>query len=271
LPKLSLSRLEAVADAGLEAVEDAGVEAVVEAVEGARSAAVVAEGQAVWVEWEEADAGVDSAAGLQCREEAIAQGEARPGTCRDPAATARVVWLQTRISPAETSTDPKLLPRSNLVRKAPGPPCLLWLREIGRGPAQGPTKGFQILRTKPAAANSRGELKELGAASSVRWRGGQWRVPVSQILVEAIWGVEAILGAEAIWGAEAILGIEAIWAVEAILEAEAIFHPSEIKQSPIASNIGINGLATIKESLPTSARTAAKTGAISTISGKTKM
>jgi hypothetical protein len=57
----------------------------------------------------------------------------------------------------------------------------------------------------------------------------------------------------------------------ATLGAEAIFHPSEIKQSPIASNIGINGPATIKESLPTSARTAAKTGAISTISGKTKI
>ena len=35
----------------------------------------------------------------------------------------------------------------------------LWLREIGRGLAQGPTKGFQILRTKPAAANLRGESR----------------------------------------------------------------------------------------------------------------
>jgi hypothetical protein len=78
-------------------------------------------------------------------------------------------------------------------------------------------------------------------------------VPVSQILVEAIWAAEAV------------------WATEAIWAAEVIFHPSEIEQSPIASNIGINGLATIKESLPTSARTAAKTGAISTISGKAKM
>ena len=153
------------------------------------------------MEGEEADAGADPAAGLRYQKEAIAQGEARLGTCRDPVATARVVWLRTRMSPAETSTDPKLLPRSNLVQKAPGPPCLLWLREIGRGPAQGPTKGFQILRTKPAAANSRGELKELGVASSVRWRGAQWRVPVSQILAEAIWGAEAILGAEAIWAA----------------------------------------------------------------------
>jgi hypothetical protein len=181
LRKLSLSRLEAVEDAGVEAVEDAAVEAAEGArsaagvAEGARSAAVVAEVRAVWVEWEEADAGVDSAAGLRCREEAIAEGEARPGTCRDPAATARVVWLQTRISRAETSTDPKLLPRSNLVRKAPGPPCLLWLREIGRGPARGATEGSPMLRTKLAAANSRGKLKELGAVNSVRWRGARWR------------------------------------------------------------------------------------------------
>ena len=66
------------------------------------------------------------------------------------------------------------------------------LREIGPGPARGATKGSLMLRTKLAAANSRGELKELGAASSVRWQGAHWRVPVSQILVEAIWGVEAI-------------------------------------------------------------------------------
>ena len=137
----------------------------------AEEAAARAEGQAGRVEWEEADAGADPAAGLRYREEAIAQGEARPGMCRDPAATARVVWLRTRMSPAETSTDPKLLPRSNLVQKAPGPPCLLWLKEIGPGPARGATKGSLMLRTKLAAANSRGELKELGAASSVRWRG----------------------------------------------------------------------------------------------------
>ena len=150
LRKLSLSRLEAVADAGVEAVADAGGEAA----EGARSAAVVAEVRAVWVEWEEADAGVDSAAGLRCREEAIAEGEARPGTCRDPAATARVVWLQTRISQAETSTDPKLLPRSNLVRKALGPLFLRSLKETGPGPARGATKkGSPMLRTEPAAAN----------------------------------------------------------------------------------------------------------------------
>ena len=184
LHKLTLSRLAAEEDAGVEAVEDAGVEAVVEAVEGARSAAVVAEVRAVWVEWEEADAGVDSAAGLRCREEAIAQGEARPGTCRDPAATARVVWLQTRISQAETSTDPKLLPGSNLVRKAPGPPCLLWLREIGPGPGREATEGSPMLRTKLVAANSQGKLKEPGAASlqvksravsSARWRGARLR------------------------------------------------------------------------------------------------
>ena len=132
----------------------------------------VARQQAGWVEWEEADAGADPAAGLRYREEAIAQGEARPGMCRDPAATARVVWLRTRMSPAETSTDPKLLPRSNLVQKAPDPPCLRLLKEIGRGPARGATKGSLTLRTKLAAANSRGELKELGAASSVRWRRG---------------------------------------------------------------------------------------------------
>ena len=87
------------------------------------------------------------------------QGEARPGTCRDLAATARVVWLQTRISQAGTSTDPKLPPRSNLVRKAPGPPCLRWLREIGPGPARGATEGSPMLRTKLAAANLRGKLK----------------------------------------------------------------------------------------------------------------
>ena len=175
LHKLSLSRLEAVEDAEVAAVGDGVAEAVevvgVEAVEVARSAAVVAEGQAGRVEWEEADAGADPAAGLRYREEAIAQGEARLGTCRDPVATARVVWRRTRMSPAETSTDPKLLPRSNLVQKAPGPPCLLWLKEIGPGPARGVTKDSLMLRTKLAAANSRGELKEVGATSSVRWRG----------------------------------------------------------------------------------------------------
>jgi len=175
LHKLSLSRLEAVEDAEVAAVEDAEVAAAedagVEAAEGARSAAVVAEGQAGRVEWEEADAVADPAAGLRYREEAIAQGEARLGTRRDPAATARVVWLRTRMSPAETSTDPKLLPRSNLVRKALGPLFLRLLKEIGPGPARGTTKGSPMLRTEPAAANSRGELKELGAASSVRWRG----------------------------------------------------------------------------------------------------
>ena len=172
LHKLILSRLEAAEDAEVEAAEeDAGVEAVVEAAEGARSAAVEAEVRAVWVEWEEADAVADPAAGLRCREEAIAVGEARLGTCRDPAATARVVWLQTRISQAETSTDPKLLPRSNLVRKALGPLCLRLRREIGPGPAREATEGSLMLRTKLAAANSREELKELGAASSARWRG----------------------------------------------------------------------------------------------------
>ena len=199
LRKQSLSWLEAAEDAGAEVV-------VVAAVEVARSVAVVAEAQAARVEWEEADALVDPAAGLQFLVEAIAQVEARPGTCRDPAATARVVWLRTRMSPAETSTDPKLLPRSNLVRKALGPPCLRLLRGIEPEPERRATEGSLMLRTKLAAANSRGELKELGAASSVRWRGAQWRVPVSQILVEAIWGVEATLGAEAIWGVEAIWG-----------------------------------------------------------------
>ena len=145
------------------------------------------------VEWEEADGEVDTA-GLRCRVVAM-EGAADQGTSLGRAATGRVAWLRTRMSPAETSTDLKLLPKLNLVQKAPGPPCLRWLREIGRGPAQGPTKGFQMLRTKPAAANSRGELKELGAASSVRWRGAQWWVPVSQI-----WA-EAILGAEANWAA----------------------------------------------------------------------
>ena len=62
--KLSLSRLEAAEDA-------AGAEDAV--VEGTRSAAVVAEALAAWVEWEEADAVADPAAGLRCREEAIAQ------------------------------------------------------------------------------------------------------------------------------------------------------------------------------------------------------
>jgi hypothetical protein len=198
LHKLTLSRLEAVEDAEVAAVGDAGVEAVEDA------GVEAAEGQAARVEWEEADAGADPAAGLRYREEAIAPGEARLGTCRDPAATARVVWLRTRMSPVETSTDPKLLPRSNLVRKAPGPLFLRLLKEIGPGPARGATEDSLMLRTKLAAANSRGELKELGAASSVRWRGAQWRVPVSQILVEAIWGAEAIWEAEAIWGAEAI-------------------------------------------------------------------
>jgi hypothetical protein len=182
LRKQTLSRPEAAEDAGAEAAEDARVEAA----EGGRSAVGVAEAQVVGVEWEEADVVADPAAGLRYREEAIGEVVARPRTCRDQAATARVVWLRTRTSPAETSTDPKLLPRSNLVRKAPGPLFLRLLKEIGPGPARGATEDSLMLRTKLAAANSRGELKELGAASSVRWRGAQWRVPVSQILVEAI-------------------------------------------------------------------------------------
>src|SRR5271166_2486705 len=102
------------------------------------------------------------------------------------------------MSPAETSTDPKLLPRSNLVQKAPGPPFLLWLREIGRGPARGATKGSLMLRTKPAAANLRGELKEVGVASSVRWRMSKRRVPIKKIRAEAIRRTEPIWAKEAI-------------------------------------------------------------------------
>jgi hypothetical protein len=128
-----------------------------------------------------------------------------------------------------------------------------------RGTGAGGTKGSPMLRTKLAAANSRGKLKELGVANSQgklkelgavnsvrRWRGAR-SAAVSQIWAEAIWGAD-FKGAKG-------------------GSSGRIFHPSEIKQSPIASNIGINGLGTIKESLPTSARTAA----ISTITGKTKM
>jgi hypothetical protein len=142
-----------------------------EAVEGAEAPAVVAaeEATAVRVEWEEADEGVDTA-GLRCRVVAM-EVAVDQGTCRDPA-TARVAWLRTGMSPEETSTDPKPLPRFNPVRKALGPVFLRSLKEtglgpeIGLGPVRAATKGSPILRTKPAAASSLGKVKELGAASS---------------------------------------------------------------------------------------------------------
>jgi hypothetical protein len=157
--------------------------------------AVAAEVRAEWVEWEEADAGVDTA-GLRCREEAIAAeqtiaaAQARPGTCRDPLATARVVWLRTEMPPEETSADPRPLPRSKLVRKALGLLFLRLLKEIGLELARVAAKGSPMLLTKLAAANSRGKLKEPGAANlqaksravrvansqakyrAVNWRGG---------------------------------------------------------------------------------------------------
>ena len=124
------------------------------------------------MEWEEADAGVDTA-GLRCRVVAIAveapAAEARAGTCRDPA-TAQVVWLQIGTSPAETSTDPKPPPKFNPVRKALGPVFLRLPKEIGLepeiglGPARA-AKGSPILRTKLAAANSLGKVREPGAAN----------------------------------------------------------------------------------------------------------
>jgi hypothetical protein len=187
LHKLSLSRLAAAEDAG---AEDAGAEAV----EGARSAAVAVGATVARVEWEEADAAADTA-GLRCRVvtmAAEAPGPAKPGTCRDPAATAQVVWLRTGMSPVETSTDPKPPPRFNPARKALGPVFLRLLKEIGLGRARAATKGSRILRTKLAAVNSLGEVKELGAASSqgkskavrvagsravnwARWREVRWR------------------------------------------------------------------------------------------------
>ena len=198
--------------------EDAGAEAEAAGavVEGVPTVAVAVEATVARVEWAEADAGADTA-GLRCREEAIAveqtiaAAEARPGTCRDPA-TAQAVWLRTGMSPEETSTDPKPLPRSNLVRKALGPLSLRLLKEIGLGPVRAATKGFPILRTKLVAANSQEKLKEPGAASLqakskavrvggsravnwARWREARWRgarSPASGILVAAIWAAEAI-------------------------------------------------------------------------------
>src|SRR4029077_6914627 len=52
--------------------------------------------------------------------------------------------------------------------------------------------------------------------------------------------------------------------------SSVIAHRSEIRQSQIASNIGISGLATIKARSRISRTTAAKTGATSIIFGRTK-
>ena len=159
-------------------------------------AGVVVEASVARVEWEEVDVGVDIA-GLRCLVAAMAVEEAiaavaRPGRRRGPVATARVVWLPTGMSPVETSTDLKPPPGFNLVRKALG---LLFLRlpkEKGLGPARAVTRGSPMLRTKPGAANSRGKLKEPGAASLqaksravraagsravnwARWREARWR------------------------------------------------------------------------------------------------
>jgi hypothetical protein len=89
--------------------------------------------------------------------------EARPGTSRDPA-TAQVVWLRTGMSPEETSTDLKPPPIFNPVRKALGQVFLRLPKETGLGPARA-AKGSPILRTKLAAANSLGKLREPGAAN----------------------------------------------------------------------------------------------------------
>jgi hypothetical protein len=165
----------------VEAVAVAAVEAAAAVVEASAAVAVEVEATAARVEWEEADAGVDTA-GLRCRVVAIAAvealvAEARPGTSRDPVVTARVEWLPTRMSPEETSTDPKPPLRFNLVREALGPVFLRLPKEIGLGPAQAATglgqaraatKGSPISRTKLAAANSLGKVKELEAASSVK-------------------------------------------------------------------------------------------------------
>jgi len=145
-----------VADAG------AGAEAVVAAEAAAAVEAIVAR-----VEWAEADAEGDTA-GLRCRVVAMAVvealvAEARPGTSRDPA-TAQVVWLRIGMLPVETSTDLKRPPGFNLVREALGPVFLRSPKEIGLGPARA-AKGSPILRTKLAAANSLGKVREPGAAN----------------------------------------------------------------------------------------------------------
>ena len=193
----------------------------------------VVEATVARVEWEEGDVGVDTA-GLRCRVVPIAveapAAEARAGTCRDPA-TAQVVWLQIGTSPAETSTDPKPPPKFNPVRKALGPVFLRLLKETGRGPARAATKGSPMSRTKLAAANSLGEVKELEPANSLgevkvlgaaslqakskavrvagcravnwaRWRAARWRgarsAPVSLISAEAIWAAEAVWAVQAV-------------------------------------------------------------------------
>ena len=126
-----------------------------------------------WEEWEEVAVGAEPAAEHRYREEATARVVARARNVSRPSATARVVWLRTRMSQAETSTDPKLLPRSNLVRMALGPPCLRWRREIGPGPARGATKGFLMLRTKLAAGQLAGKAQGARGGQLRRVQGGQ--------------------------------------------------------------------------------------------------
>ena len=104
------------------------------------------------------------AAGLRCREEAIAVGEARLGTCRDPAATARVVWLRTRMSPAETSTDPKLQIQSRPKGSGAALPSVAQGNRPGTG--AGGNRGF------PNVADKTGGGQLAGRAQGAR--GGQF-------------------------------------------------------------------------------------------------
>ena len=108
---------------------------------------VAAEATVGRVEWEEAGAGVDTAGPRRLVVAIVVAAD--PGTCRDPA-TAPVAWLRTGMSPEETSTDPKLPPRFNPVRKALGQVFLRLLKEtglgpeIGLGPERAATKGFPM-------------------------------------------------------------------------------------------------------------------------------
>ena len=160
---------------------------------------MVAEAQDIRVEWVEADGEVDyqPAFGVAWW---LWRWRRDQGTSLGRAATGQLVWLRTRMSLAETSTDPKLLPRSNLVQKAPGPPCLRWLREIAPGTGAGANKGF------PNVADKTGGGQLAGRAQGAR--AGQLGAVAGGVVVGA--GLANMgrgdLGAEAIWAAVGGLG-----------------------------------------------------------------
>ena len=133
-----------------------------------------------------------------------------------------------------------------------------------------------MLVKERALVNSQEETKVLSAGKSQGARGGQVsdRMQGSQ-LGGAVAGSALTGGLGNIGGGDSGGRLQR----EVTLEGDSkgvtgvssvIAHRSEIRQSQIASNIGISGLATIKARSRISGTIAAKTGATSIIFGRTK-